>query len=148
LGRPVGTATIRNLDSRMNPQAQRNVLDLAQALNHEALAREQYNPDVEGVIESYELAYKMQAQMPDVMDISKETDATRKLYGIGDPAAPAGGGIDASTDDFGKKCLLARRLVEAGVRFVEIAHGNWDQHFNLETALAANTRSVDQPIAG
>ncbi len=148
LGRPVANATIRNLSTRMAPEEQRGVLDLAQTLNHEAMEREQYNPDVEGVIESYELAYKMQSQMPDVMDISKETEATKQLYGIGQPASPTGQGIDASTDDFGRKCLLARRLVEAGVRFVEIAHGNWDQHFNLETALTANTHAVDQPIAG
>jgi hypothetical protein len=103
------------------------------------------------VIESYELAFKMQSQMPQVMDISKETEATKKLYGIGGGAgegmgsyfAPSGG-----TDDFGHKCLLARRCIEAGVRFVEVAHGNWDQHFNLGTALAANCRAVDQPIAG
>ena len=100
------------------------------------------------MIESYELAYKMQAQMPDVMDISKESPATMQLYGIGEASAPAGQGIDASTDDFGHKCLLARRMVEAGVRFVEVAHGNWDQHFNLETALTANSHAVDQPIAG
>jgi len=148
LGRPVSTATIRNLQSRMDPKAQREVLDFSQALNHEAQARDPNNPDIEGVIESYELAFKMQSQMPEVMDISKESDATMRLYGIGQPAAPAGQGIDASPDDFGRKCLLARRLVEAGVRFVEIAHGNWDQHFNLETALTANTHAVDQPIAG
>src|SRR6202012_3722443 len=76
LGRPVATATIRNLASRMDPQAQRAVLDFAQTLNEEELSREQFNPDVEGVIESYELAYKMQAQMPEVMDISKESQAT------------------------------------------------------------------------
>jgi uncharacterized protein (DUF1501 family) len=72
------------------------------------------------------------------MDVSKESEATQKLYGIGDQA----------TDDFGRKCLLARRFVEAGVRFVEISHGNWDQHFNLSNALAGNARSVDLPIAG
>jgi len=148
LGRPVQTAAIRNLQSKMTPEAQRATLDLAQALNEEALAREQYNPDVEGVIESYELAYKMQSQMPEVMDISRESAATQAMYGIGAPAAPAGQGIDASTDDFGRKCLLARRLVENGVRFVEVAHGNWDQHFNLETALGANAHAVDTPIAG
>src|SRR3954447_13139539 len=80
----------------------------------------------------------MQSQMPAVMDLSKESDATRKLYGIGGGA----------TDDFGRKCLLARRFVEAGVRFVEISHGNWDQHFNLETALGTNCGAVDLPIAG
>ncbi len=148
LGRPVSTATIRNLQSRMSPQAQRGVLDLAQKFNQQAMQRDPNDPDVEGVIESYELAYKMQSQMPDVMDITKESPATMALYGIGQPSAPSGQGIDASPDDFGRKCLLARRLVEAGVRFVEIAHGNWDQHFNLETALSANTRAVDTPIAG
>ena len=102
------------------------------------MARDQFNPEVEGVIQSYELAFKMQSQMPQVMDVSKETPATQKLYGIDDPA----------TEDFGRKCLLARRCVEAGVRFVEITHGNWDQHFNLSTALAANAKSVDAPIAG
>ena len=147
LGRPVSTAAIRNLQSK-DPQAQRNVLNFAQALNRESLKREPNSPDVEGVIESYELAFKMQSQMPEVMDISKETEATKALYGIGQAAAPSGQGIDASPDDFGRKCLLARRLVEAGVRFVEIAHGNWDQHFNLETALGANAHAVDQPIAG
>src|SRR5204863_5066424 len=103
----------------------------------EKLARDRVNPEVEDVIESYELAFKMQSQMPQVLDISKETDATKKLYGIG----------DATTDDFGRKCLLARRMVEAGVRFVEVTHGNWDQHFNLTNALAANCRATDQPIA-
>jgi len=148
LGRPVSTATIRNLDSRVDPQIQRNILNLSQVLNKQALEREKFNPDIEGVIQSYELAYKMQSQMPDVMDISKESAATQQLYGIGMPTSPAGQGIDASPDDFGRKCLLARRLVEAGVRFVEVAHGNWDQHFNLENALTANCHAVDQPIAG
>ena len=132
----------------MAPQAQRGVLDLAQKFNQQALQRDPNNPDIEGVIESYELAYKMQSQMPEVMDITRESPATMALYGIGQPSAPSGQGIDASPDDFGRKCLLARRLVEAGVRFVEITHGNWDQHFNLETALSANTRAVDTPIAG
>ncbi len=109
LGRPVSTATIRNLESKIDPQVQRSVLNFAQTLNQQALAREKYNPDIEGVIQSYELAYKMQSQMPGVMDISKESPATLQLYGIGQPAAPAGQGIDASPDDFGRKCLLARR---------------------------------------
>ncbi|MGA2441371.1 MAG: DUF1501 domain-containing protein [Tepidisphaeraceae bacterium] len=145
--RPIARAEVKNLQRKLDANAQRDVLDLAQNLNHEALEREQYDPEVEGVIESYELAYKMQAQMPQVMDLSKESEATKQLYGIGD-AVRRTGGIDAGTDDFGRKCLLARRMVEAGVRFVEIAHGNWDQHFNLETALGANARAVDLPIAG
>lgn len=136
--RPVAGAGVKNLESNLSSPAQRDELELIQSLNREKLARDRVNPEVEGVIESYELAFKMQSQMPQVMDISKETEATKKLYGIGDSA----------TDDFGRKCLLARRCVEAGVRFVEITHGNWDQHFNLTTALGNNARSVDAPIAG
>lgn len=137
-GRPVAGAEVKNLETSLSTLAQRNELALVQSLNQEKLARDQFNPEVEGVIQSYELAFKMQSQMPQVMDISKESPATQKLYGIGDPA----------TDDFGRKCLLARRCIEAGVRFVEITHGNWDQHFNLTNALAANAKSVDEPIAG
>jgi hypothetical protein len=136
--RPIANAEVRNLQSPLNTRAQRAELDLVQTLNRETLKREGVSPEVEGVIESYELAFRMQSQMPQVLDISKETDATKKLYGIGSNA----------TDDFGRKCLLARRFVEAGVRFVEISHGNWDQHFNLTNALQANCTAVDQPISG
>jgi hypothetical protein len=136
--RPVATAEVKNLSAPMSSQAQRNELELVQTLNREKLAREQFNPEVEGVIQSYELAFKMQSQMPQVMDLSKESAATQKLYGIG----------EQGTDDFGRKCLLARRCIEAGVRFVEISHGNWDQHFNLSQALGQNAHSVDLPIAG
>jgi hypothetical protein len=136
--RPIASAEVRNLETPLSTPAQRDELDLIQTLNREKLARDRVNPEVEGVIQSYELAFKMQSQMPQVMDVSKESEATQKLYGIGDQA----------TDDFGRKCLLARRFVEAGVRFVEISHGNWDQHFNLSNALAGNARSVDLPIAG
>ena len=123
------------------------MIDLAQALNREQLERDHYNPDIEGVIESYELAYKMQGQMPEVMDLSKESEATNRLYGIAE-GSRSSRQVDGGTDDFGRKCLLARRMIEAGVRFVEVAHGNWDQHFNLATALAANAHAVDLPIAG
>ena len=145
-GRSMAEASIRNLEPRMDAVTERSVLDLAQTLNHQALSHDPHNPEFEGVIHSYELAFKMQSVMPQVLDLSKETQATRSLYGIGEPGRRVGG-IDAGTDDFGRKCLLARRLVESGVRFVEIAHGNWDQHFNLETALTANAHSVDLPIA-
>jgi hypothetical protein len=146
--RPISRAEVKNLDRKLGPNVQRDVLDLAQSLNHQTLQREGYDPDVEGVIQSYELAYKMQAEMPQVMDLSKESAATLQLYGIGDTTRKLTNGIDAGTDDFGRKCLLARRMVEAGVRFVEVAHGNWDQHFNLETALGANAHGTDLPIAG
>jgi hypothetical protein len=148
---PVARAEVRNIETKLSPYAQRQELELIQTLNREKLARDRVNPDVEGVIESYELAFKMQSQMPQVMDLSKESEATKKLYGISGSGAGAMGSFfnpNGSTDDFGQKCLLARRFIEAGVRFVEVAHGNWDQHFNLSTGLAANCKSVDQPIAG
>lgn len=136
--RPISSAVVRNLEPPLTEKAQRAELDLIQTLNREKLKRDGVNPEVEGVIESYELAFKMQSQMPAVMDLDKESDATKKLYGIG----------ERTTDDFGRKCLLARRFVEAGVRFVEVTHGNWDQHFNLTTALQNNCQQIDQPISG
>ena len=72
------------------------------------------------------------------LDLSRETEATKTLYGLDNEA----------TTDFSHKYLLARRMVEAGVRFVEVSHGDWDQHFNLSKALGANCASVDHPIAG
>jgi len=138
--RPIAGAEIRNLASPLNHQAQRDELDFVQSLNREELVRDRYNPEVEGVIESYELAFRMQSQMPQVMEISKESEATKHLYGIGTG--------ETATEDFGHKCLLARRFIEAGVRFVEISHGNWDQHFNLSKQLQANCQAVDLPIAG
>ena len=131
-------ALVKNLQPPGTPQAQRLELDLIQSLNREAQQRDPQNAALEGVIESYELAFKMQSQMPAVLDIAKESDATKKLYGVG----------DRDTDDFGRKCLMARRFIEAGVRFVEVGSGNWDHHFNLSTALARNCSSVDKPIAG
>ena len=136
-GRPIAGAEIRNLKSPLDPAVQRAELDLVQTLNRETLRRDAFNPAVEGVIESYELAFRMQKDMPQVMDLSGESEATKKLYGLDNEA----------TADFGRKCLLARRMAEAGVRFVEISHGDWDQHTNLTSALGANCNSVDQPIS-
>lgn len=132
--------TLANIENQRYPvAAQRTQLDLVQALNQSRKTLDGgVNPEIEGVIESYELAFRMQAEVPQVLDLSKESAATQALYGIG----------DGETDTFGKQCLMARKLVEAGVRFVEITHGNWDQHFNLKTALERNTTQIDKPIAG
>ncbi len=132
--------TLPNLQNERYPvAAQRTQLDLIQALNQSRRELDGgVNPEVEGVIESYELAFRMQAEVPKVLDLSQESAATKSLYGIG----------DAETDAFGRQCLMARKLVEAGVRFVEITHGNWDQHFNLKAALERNTAQIDRPIAG
>lgn len=136
--RPIADAEVPNLKPSQSLAAQRRELDLVQAFNRSKLAREVNNPHIEGVIESYELAFKMQSEMPAVMDLSKETADTRKLYGID----------DAVTEDCGRKCLLARRMLEAGVRFVELTHGNWDHHSKLETDLPACCAAVDKPISG
>ncbi len=123
---------------RFDSRAQRKQLDFIQALNRGKLQEVQHQPGVEGVIESYELAFRMQDSMPAIMDTSKENAATLALYGAdGGPA-----------DDFGKQCLLARRFVEAGVRFVEVTLGGWDQHTNLTADHAARAEACDKPIAG
>lgn len=136
--RPVSNATLPYLEPRVTRQRQQADLALIDSFNQ---AQKEAHPEdeaIDGVIESYELAFKMQSELPGVLNLQSESAATQKLYGIG----------QRITDDFGRKCLMARRLVEAGVRFVEITHGNWDQHFNLETALEGNCNSVDLPIAG
>jgi len=136
--RNITAASVRNLATKLSPEAQKAELELIQKMNREALRRDQYNPEIEGVIESYELAFKMQTEMPAVMDIIKESEATKALYGIGNTA----------TDDMGKKCLLARKFLEAGVRYVEVCHGNWDQHNRLKESLERNCGAIDLPISG
>ncbi len=134
--RPVAGSEITNLRPRESASEQRAELDFVQTLNRDKARRDVVNPEVDGVIESFELAFRMQSEMPAVMDSSRETAATLKKYGIG----------ETRTDDMGRKCLLARRMLEAGVRFVEVTHGNWDHHFNLNAALEASCGEVDRPI--
>jgi hypothetical protein len=133
-------ATVANIkNSRYTTEAQRTQLDLVQALNKARMQQDGgVSAEVEGVIESYELAFRMQAEVPKVMDLSKETAATKALYGID----------EQETDAFGRQCLMARKFVEAGVRFIELTNGNWDQHFNLKASLERNTGAIDKPIAG
>jgi hypothetical protein len=117
--------------------AQRQQLDLIQQMNRELLDQSHVNPELEGVIESYELAFRMQAAVPRVLDLSKESSATKEMYGIG----------SGPTTNFGTQCLMARRLAEAGVRYIEVCHQGWDQHNNLRERLTANCSAIDQPIA-
>lgn len=123
---------------RYSAAQQRQQLDFIQKLNQEKLRREKHQPGVEGVIESYELAFRMQSVMPELMDLSGESQATLDLYGVG----------DGESDRFGKQCLLARRLSESGVRFVEITHGSWDTHFGMATRTPQLCQQIDKPIAG
>lgn len=132
-------ATIGYLeDDSILPRAQRRQLDLIQAMNRSHLERHGTDNRLEGMIESFELAFRMQAEVPDLLDIRQESEATRALYGIG----------DKETDDFGRQCLLARRFAEAGVRFIQITSNGWDSHANIRSAHPARCREVDKPIAG
>lgn len=133
---------IRNLTSPLDRVTQRRQLDLIQALNAEQRLRHEDDSRLEAVIHSYELAWRMQIVAPDVLDLSLETAATQAAYGIG----------EAATDAFGRQCLTARRLCEAGVRYVQVTYGDnsanpaWDQHSNLPKH-ADHARAVDRPIA-
>ena len=134
----VGSAAVHDIQNPMlSSTLQRKQLDYVQAMNQDLLKATGGDAEVEGVIQSYEQAFKMQSAVPKVMDISKESRATLAMYGIGSGA----------TDNFGKQCLLARRFAEAGVRFIEITHGSWDHHSNLKARLAKGAGETDQPIA-
>jgi hypothetical protein len=136
---PIARATISNLGNPAQSRAsQRAQLDYVQQLNRARLEADRVHPGIEGIIESYELAFRMQDEVPSLMDWSKESRATQQLYGVDDRA----------TENFGKQCLLARRFVEAGVRFVEVCHGDWDQHRQLKQMHGRNALGSDRPIAG
>ncbi|MCE9527046.1 MAG: DUF1501 domain-containing protein [Planctomycetales bacterium] len=148
-GEPLANATVPNIASRgVSKLDQRTQLDLVQELNRERLGQDKVNRDLEGIIESYELAFKMQSAVPKLMNISDESPTTLEAYGIGSggggPMGKKGGG---GTDNFGRQCLLARRFAEAGVRFIELSHPGWDQHQQLRARLTANCGAIDQPIA-
>jgi hypothetical protein len=133
---PLGLNHVRN--DRLSPRLQRLQLDLIQQFHGEVIDRNGPVALVEGAIESFELAFRMQDAVPKLMDLSNETKETLELYGIGSEL----------TDGFGRQCLLARRFAEAGVRFIELGHGSWDQHTNLYDGMAKNAASTDKPIAG
>ncbi len=121
----------------LNADLQRKQIDIVQSMNRDLLSATGGNQEVEGVIQSYEQAFKMQDSVPRVMDITKESKATLDLYGVD----------TAPTDSFARQCLLARRFLEAGVRFVEITHGGWDHHNGLKARLGKGCAETDKPIA-
>jgi hypothetical protein len=138
-GQKVKEAKINNITNPGKVPLQRAQLDLVQEMNK--AHREQSGPDasLDGRIDAYELAFRMQTEAPGVFDISKESKETLELYGIGDD----------KTDDFGRQCLLARRFAESGVRFIQCSHSyKWDQHGALKQDHAKNALEVDKPIAG
>ncbi|MCA9053697.1 MAG: DUF1501 domain-containing protein [Planctomycetaceae bacterium] len=117
---------------------QRANLDLLAALNQAHAERHPQHEDLAARMEAYELAFRMQTQVPEILDLSQETDSTLDRYGVG--VEP--------TDAFGRRCLLARRLVEQGVRFVQLYAGTWDSHDYIARAHGNLIRQVDRPIAG
>ena len=124
-------------NSALSPALQRAQLDLVRGLNEQKLVRDGFQPEVEGAIQSFELAFRMQAEVPQVLDLRSEPAHVLKLYGIGQ-----------GKDQFARQCLLARRLAEAGVRFIEIASPvGWDHHNRLREQLATCCAATDQPIA-
>jgi hypothetical protein len=127
-----------------SPDAQRRKLDFVRSLDQSLLHRLGHADAVESAIANQELAFRMQAAVPELMEITSESAATRSAYGLDAPYE--------HTRTFGRQCLLARRLVERGVRFIEVtcpsAGGDrWDQHGNLKEGHENNARAVDQPIA-
>jgi uncharacterized protein (DUF1501 family) len=116
---------------------QRRQLDLLGKLDQDYAARHPLNDTVEARMASYELAFRMQMQVPEMLDLKRETRATHTAYGLD----------QKDTSAFGRKCLLARRLIEQGVRFVQLYHGTWDSHDDIHRAHGNLIRSVDRPIA-
>src|SRR5688572_9056307 len=148
-GTPLGNASVPSdkarvkyiINGQMPREIQRLQLDRLAAMNREHLASAGPEPSLEARINSFELAFRMQTELPQVEDLSSETPATHKLYGLDDPV----------TANFGRMCLMARRFSEAGVRFVQVTHSDskvqWDQHADLKNGHEKNAREVDLPIA-
>ena len=136
--RPGANLTLGDITNpRLQNAAQREQLDLLQAMNRDLLVQTA-DPRVEGIIDSYELAFRMQGELPRVMDLSGESQETLQLYGAD----------KSPTETFGRQCLLARRFAEAGVRFIEISHLEWDLHGSLFSGMTRNCSQIDKPIAG
>jgi hypothetical protein len=125
------------------PELQRAKLRLLADLDRSSVARLGSTPEIEAAIANYELAFRMQTEVPDLVDFTGESEATRKLYGLD----------DKDTEEFGRQCLIARRLVERGVRFIELLSprrqgvDRWDQHSNIENGHNINCKATDKPIA-
>jgi len=136
--RPEGSPILDlNPPAGVTREQQRSNLDLLAKLNKKHLENRPGRSDLDARMSSYELAYRMQTEVPGILDLDGEKPSTLEDYGIG----------DARTDAFGRKCLLARRLVEKGVRFVQAYAGNWDSHDYIQKAHGSLIRSVDRPIA-
>jgi hypothetical protein len=134
-------------NARFTPNRQREQLDALKRLNELHHAQREDDSRLAARIEAFELAFRMQTRAPEAFDIASESAATKRLYGVDEPV----------TETFGTQCLLARRLSERGVRFVQVYHTQtskrkscqlWDQHSGLKTELPSNCAATDKPIAG
>jgi hypothetical protein len=139
-----GKQPIADLEPReRSPRLQEGKLALLRKLNQGVLDRFGAVDELEATISNYELAFRMQSEVPELLDLGGESEATRKLYGLDEP----------DTKEFGLQCLLARRMVERGVRFVELLPpyregiDRWDQHGSLESGHRVNAKAVDRPMA-
>jgi len=147
-GTPLGNASIPSDQAKIpfiensdkTPgHLQRMELDLVRQMNQRQLNATGPDTSLEGRINAFELAFRMQSAAPELQSVSDETEVTNKLYGLDDP----------NTKNFGQQCLMARRFAERGVRFVQCTHSyKWDQHDNLKSGHAQNALEVDKPIAG
>jgi hypothetical protein len=133
-----GGGGIPDLSPRLASTEQRKQLAFIQKSNERLRNTDPGHPELEGMIGAYEMAFRMQTSVPDALDLSREPAAVRKLYGVD----------DGTTSNFGTRCLLARRLVEKGVRFIQLTSNGWDHHNNLRQSLGDRAASIDRPIAG
>ncbi|MDB6137635.1 MAG: Sulfatase [Verrucomicrobiaceae bacterium] len=135
-----GGGGLPNLSNQhLTPGDQRAQIDFMQKLNHRLIDRhDPGNPEMEGLIQSYELAFQMQGSVPKVFDTEGESPQTLEMYGINDSA----------TARFGQQCLMARRLAEKGVRFIQLTSNGWDHHNKIREAFAGRAESIDKPMAG
>jgi hypothetical protein len=128
----------------MQREEQRDLLDTLRTLNERHLDSRNHDSELAARIESYELAFRMQMSAPEATDVSNESEATKRLYGLDDPVSA----------DFGSRCLLARRLVERGVRFVQVWNGDgmnatdWDGHIQCDRNHEARAAQTDKAVAG
>lgn len=149
-GTPIGNASqlmdqasVQHIvNPRIDAATQRRQLDLLEQMNHEYATENPLESALAGRLGAFELAYRMQSTMPEVQDLRDEDEATLRQYGVDDPI----------TANFGRQCLLARRFLERGVRFVQVTHSDsevqWDQHSDLYQGHTKNASEVDKPIAG
>jgi len=130
-----GILDIRN--RHLTQGHQRSQIDLIQEMNRDLVAKHPGHLELDGVIQSFELAYRMQTSVPSVLNLDAEKASTLDRYGI----------HDSDTREFGTQCLMARRLAESGVRFIQVSKQGWDQHKDLKSSLKKNCGGIDQPIA-